>query len=131
MKLFLAILFLSIATVQSQTLTYAQVAKQLRTLIREQQTELEGVQQNLKDSRETADTLLTELKSAKLQIQQVEKEKQGWKDYAGEQHDLWMNAEKRVAEKESAILRRDIIIGLMASAIGAYLFLKFYWHLPI
>jgi len=42
-----------------------------------------------------------------------------------------LDAEKSVAEKNAAILRRDILIAGLGLAIGAYLFLKFYLHLPI
>lgn len=42
-----------------------------------------------------------------------------------------VDAEKSVAEKNAALLRRDIIIAGLGLAIGVYLFLKFYLHLPI
>jgi len=42
-----------------------------------------------------------------------------------------INAEKTVAEKNAALLRRDGIIAALGIAIAGYLFCKFYLHLPI
>ena len=42
-----------------------------------------------------------------------------------------LRLEKKVAEKTSAILRRNIVIGLAMLIISAYLFAKFYLRLPI
>lgn len=86
--------------------------------------------QELADVKEKLDWTWTELTKAEDQIKAVAMERDGWRAYGTDQHDKWMNAEKRLAADKAALLRRDIIIGLLTLAIGVWAFLKFYLHIP-
>lgn len=75
----------------------------------------------LNDQKAKVVWLDKELKDLQPKIDQIGKERDGWQAYGNDQHDKWMNAEKRVADKEAAILRRDIVIGIMGFLMLGYI----------
>lgn len=130
MKLLLFIL-LAIAPISANALTNKELAAQISAKAKQQQEILDQTLKQLSDSRETVNTLWTELSTAQTQIAKVDKERQGWHDYADDQHDRWINAEKRVSDEKVKVLRRNILIIGMTLLIAGYAVAKFYLHLPI
>lgn len=111
------------------TAPYVQ-ARTLKEIVADLKVANDRQNQELSDVRSKLDWTWSELGRAQEQINQVALERDGWRAYGVDQHDKWMNAEKRIAEGKAGILRRDIIIGIMSLAIAAFLFLKFYLHVP-
>lgn len=103
-KLFLILLLIA-TPVFAQKVDQAKLRKELQDLIKEQGVVLQQVEKDLKLSRETGNTLFAELKNAKLQIEQVGKERDDWKAYGDDRNEKWLNAEKRVAEQKVAKLK--------------------------
>lgn len=130
MKLLVAILAFALSTSalgQSQ----AKLKEQIAALKATQKQEYDTVLKDLKGSRDYAAGLWTDLEKAQAQVNEVGKERDGWRDYGNDQHDKLMNAELRVAKKQATILKLGITISLMSLAIGGYLIAKFYFRLPI
>lgn len=109
----------------------AQTLNQLKGLIKLQGDEIDRVEKDLKGSKEYAATLWTDLEKAQAQVNQVGKERNDWRDYGNDQHEKFINAEKRVAEKQATILKLFMALAGLGLLIGAYLFAKFYLRLPI
>lgn len=86
--------------------------------------------QELNDTRTKLDLALKTIADAQNQINAVAKERDQWQAYGNDQHDRFVAADKKLIATKAAILRRDIIIGIMTLAIGVFLFLKFYLHIP-
>lgn len=123
MRTLLAVAFLA-ATSQVHARTLEEIVSDLKVANERQEAELENAKSRIAWTWD-------ELGKAQTQIDQVGKERDGWRSYGESEHDKWMNAEKRVAGQKAAILRRDIAVGLLTLAIGAWAFLKFYLHIPI
>lgn len=87
--------------------------------------------QELNDTKGKLDLALKTIQDAQNQINAVAKERDQWQAYGNDQHDRFVAADKKLIATKAAILRRDIIIGIMALAIGVFLFLKFYLHVPL
>jgi hypothetical protein len=115
---------------QPNPYTRNELLDQIQELRKQQDEALAASEAKLVTANSNVDRLQTELNAAKTQVTKVATERDGWKDYGTDQHDKWMNAEKRVAEKESAILRRNIVIGVMGLLIAAYLALKLFIKPP-
>lgn len=125
------LIFCSAFAAPAQKPDRARTLDQLKGLIKLQGEEITRVEKDLKGSKEYAANLWTDLEKAQTQINEVGKERDGWRAYGEDQHEKFINAEKRVAEKQATVLKLGIIIGLMSLAIGAYLVAKFYFRWPI
>lgn len=127
------IVFISVCVLSTSSFgqSQAELKRQIAALKVQQLADYNAVLKDLKGSREYAAGLWTDLETAKVQVGKVGEERDGWKAYGEDQHEKFINAEKRVAEKQATVLKLGIVIGLMSLAIGAYLFLKFYMRLPI
>lgn len=117
----IAMAFLSVSYAEARTLE--EIVADLRVANDRQSTELSDVKTKLNWTWD-------ELNKAESEVKQVALERDGWRDYGGQEHDKWMNAEKRVAEGKAGLLRRDLFIGILMVMIGVYAVLKFYFHVP-
>lgn len=106
--------------------TRAELIAQIRARVAEQDKELEFAQRKAGEAISNSDRTHEELGRAQEQANQVGKERDGWHQYGDDQHDKWMNAEVRVAKEQAAVLRRNIIIGILGMLILAYVGLKLY-----
>lgn len=79
----------------------------------------------LADTKNKLDLALQTIQQAQTQINAVAKERDQWQAYGNDQHDRFMAADKKLAATKAAILRRDILIALLAIAIGVFLVIKF------
>lgn len=113
--------FLSVSYAEARTLE--EIVADLKVANERQMTELADVKTKLNWTWD-------ELNKAESEVKAVALERDGWRAYGGQEHDKWMNAEKRVAEGKAGLLRRDLIIGAMTLLIGAYAVAKFYFHVP-
>lgn len=109
----------------------AKTLDQLRGLIKLQGDEITRVEKDLKESKSYSATLWTDLETAQSQVDKVGTERDGWKDYGEDQHEKFINAEKRVAEKSATILKLVMALSGLGVIIGLYLVAKFYFRLPI
>jgi septal ring factor EnvC (AmiA/AmiB activator) len=125
-----ALLILALAVSSAKALTKEELINQIQEKVAQQAKELEFAQQKAKDAIANSDRTHEELGRAQGQIDQVAKERDGWQAYGNDQHDKWMNAETRVAKEQAAVLRRNIVIGLMALAMIGYAAAKFYFRVP-
>lgn len=123
-------LTLLIGLVNSQGATKDEIIQGIEERLDQQEKELDGVNKQLGDSIADVQRLSGALESAQGQLDAVGKERDGWRDYGSDQHDKWMNAEKRVAEGTAGLLRRNIIIGCLTLLITVYAFAKFYLRVP-
>ncbi len=122
---FLSLLLLSWnCNVAIATPTREQIIQQIRTRLDEQQVQLDDALAHLKDSRESADTLLGELTSAQTQMNKVGQERDEWKAAYEKQAIALANARKHVSYLITTLT-------LITVAIGGYAVAKFYFHLPI
>ncbi len=131
MRLLVALLFFVCLTAQAQRPTNAQLVEQIRERARQQQAIIDEMQGKLALSSGTVASLQNELTTAQTQIDQVAKERESWMLYGQDQHDRWMNAEKRVSDMKVKALRLWIALSLLVTINLAYAFLKFYVRLPI
>jgi hypothetical protein len=109
-----------ISRVDTSTISEADIQKTIahRNALQEQlQSGLTNQAGSLSSASANAKTADTELKKFQAKVDALAVT-------AAKDHDA-------VLAQKAAILRRDIIIGVMALAIGAYAFAKFYLHLPI
>ncbi len=81
--------------------------------------------QELSDTKGRLDLALQTIQQAQTQITAVAKERDQWQAYGIDQHERFMAADKKLAASKAAILRRDIIIAVLALAIGVFLVIKF------
>lgn len=124
----IAILFILglVCLSQGQTPNRAKTLDQLKGLIKLQGDEITRVEKDLKGSKDYAATLWTDLEKAQSQVNQVGTERDGWRDYGNDQHDKFINAEKRVAEERAAKLKWIMYFSGLAIAVALYFGLKFF-----
>lgn len=120
-----ALVFLS-STAFGQLPDRAKTLSQLRGLIKEQGDEILRVENDLKASKEYAATLWTDLEKAQSQLNEVGKERDGWRSYGEDQHEKFINAEKRVAEEKVKKQRWFMLFSGLAVLVIAYFGLKFF-----
>ncbi len=121
--LLVLLLVLPLAVADASTATTRARIKHIRELVARQK-------QELNDTKTKLDLALKTIQDAQNQINAVAKERDQWQAYGNDQHDRFVAADKKLIATKAAILRRDIIIGLLVIAIGVFLFLKFYLHIP-
>lgn len=132
MKIVLILAFVLFSgTAVAQKPDRARTLDQLKGLIKLQGDEIDRVEKDLKGSKEYAATLWTDLAKAQADVDKVGTERDGWKAYGEDQHEKFINAEKRVAEKQTTILKLYGTLAGLGLLIGLYLFAKFYLRLPI
>lgn len=66
-----------------------------------------------------------ELDDIQPKIDQVARERDGFKDYGDSQHEQLVNAQKVLAEEKSSKLKWQVAFGGFALLVGAYFGLKF------
>jgi septal ring factor EnvC (AmiA/AmiB activator) len=111
------IIFLLAAPAASAT-TQERVTK-IRGLVARQKGELD-------DTKNRLGWTWDQLQSAETQIAQVAKERDGWKSYGDDQHDRFMNAEKRVVTEKLSKLRWQVAFGGLLTLVLAFVGLKFF-----
>lgn len=118
MKNFLTILLVLSFLGPALALTPAEraIVQHVQQLNARQKTELN-------DTNAKLTWVFKELSEKEPQIQQLGKERDQWKGLYDSDHE-------KLLKSESAILRRNILIGGLFLAIGAWAFLKFYLHVP-
>ena len=121
-----ALFFLVLAVSSAKALTEAELIAQIQAKVEQQAKELEFAEQKAKEAIANSDKTHEELGRAQGQIDQVAKERDGWHAYGDDQHDKWMNAETRVAKEQAAVLRRNIIIGILSLLILAFVAAKIF-----
>lgn len=131
MKRLALILLLAFTCAVSAQTDQVKLREQIKSLKGQQRAAVDRIEKDLKGSKDYAATLWTDLEKAQTQVNQVGKERDGWRDYGNDQHDKFINAEKRVAEKQVTILKLYMALAGLGLVIGAYLFAKFYLRLPI
>lgn len=104
--------------------TNKELAGQMQEIVKLQQAELDDALSHLADSRQTAQALGNELALAQGQMNKVGQERDGWKKSAQE-----LAIKLAVAQKHVAYL--IVALTALIVAIGVYLFLKLWLHLPI
>lgn len=114
----------------SKALTKDELINQIREKVAEQSKELEFAEKKAQEAVANSDRTHEELGKAQVTMNQVGKERDDWHAYGDDQHNKWMNAEVRVAKETAAVLRRNIIIGIMTSIMIVYAVAKFYFHVP-
>lgn len=117
-----------------QALSRAQVIailKQVQALAKELQADLDAANADKAVLETQLVTVQQELTGAKDETARLQTDITKLRDWGVSQQERADKAELDAAKKQAAILRRDILIGLMTLAIGAYLFLRFYLRLPI
>lgn len=107
-------------------LTRDELIDQIQAKVQEQSKELEFAERKAGEARDNSDRTHEKLGQAQEQAIQVGKERDHWHQYGDDQHDKWMNAEVRVAKEQAAVLRRNIVIGIMGLLIAVYVGLKLY-----
>lgn len=113
------------ATADGQTIfTNKELATQMQEIVKLQQVELDSALSHLADSRQTATALGNELALAQGQMNKVGQERDGWKASYEKEAIAHAKSQKHVAYLITALT-------LLLVAIGLYLVLKFYAHLPI
>jgi septal ring factor EnvC (AmiA/AmiB activator) len=100
----------------------------IRAKVHQLQIELDNTKASLQTAGRTIGEQQASLSDAQEQITQVGKERDGWHAYGDDQHDKWMNAERRVSDEKVNALRLGIALGLLSLAVGAYGFLHFGYH---
>lgn len=106
-------------------LTQKELIAQIREKVAEQDKELEFAQRKANDAVANSDRTHQELGRAQEQANQLGKERDHWQAYGLDQHDKWMNAEKRVAEEKASKLKWILAFSGLAVLVAAYFGLKF------
>jgi hypothetical protein len=96
-----------------ESITPIQLIESIRLDVAHQKSKLNNAYSILEVSQGEVDHLNAALNEADNQIQQVAKEREGWKDYGTQQHDLWMQDEIELAK-----YRKHGIFGTIASVAG-------------
>lgn len=125
MKLLIAVSILVLSTStfgQSQ----AKLKEQITALKAEQRADYKAVLKDLAESRNTATGLHDNLVTAQTQINKVGTERDGWRDWGNAQHELWLNAEVRVAKESKAKQKwMGLFFGLFTLILGWFAFKLF------
>jgi hypothetical protein len=130
MKIFLTIIFICCNVETSFALTNRELAAQIAAKARQQQILLDQTLASLDDSRNTATALAEQLTTAQSQINQVGTERDQWHTYGDAEHEKVMKSAVTIQKQTAAILRRNILIGVMLLCMAAYGVAKFYFHVP-
>lgn len=117
MRLALVLLFISV--VSASAITKDELIRQIRTLNKQQTEELD----RLRVSHKTA---IEDVDKAKKQVLEVAVERDGWRDYGNDQHEKFINAEKRVAEETVKKQRWVMMFSGLAVVVALYFGLKFF-----
>lgn len=104
----------------------ADLRRQITELKATQRAEYETVLKDLKGSRDYATSLYTDLEKAQTQLNAVGTERDGWRDYGNDQHEKFINAEKRVSDEKVKKQRWFMLFSGLAILVAAYFGLKFF-----
>lgn len=118
--------FYCLFCIPAQALTKDELIAQIRVKVAEQAKELEFAERKAKEARDNSDRTHEELGRVQEQANQVGKERDGWHAYGDDQHDKWMNAEKRVAEEKASKLKWILAFSGLSVLVIAYFGLKFF-----
>jgi hypothetical protein len=80
----------------------------------------------LKAANASSAEALKERDAAQQQVNEIGKQRDQWEAYGKAQDAARQKAQLQVASGKAAILRRDIIIGVLGLLIGAFVFLKLF-----
>lgn len=127
----LVLLILFVSCVSASALTKDELIRQIRGKVGQLEQELGRAQNAAASADGNVERLQGELDTAQTQVNTVGKERDDWKAYGDDRNEKWLNAEVRVAKKDTTILKLYGTIAAMTLAIGAYLVAKFYFRLPI
>lgn len=120
----IAVLFMWGLVYMSQGADQSQLREQIKTLKEQQRGEVDRIEKALRDSTEYAKTLWTDLDKAQTDLNKVGVERDGWRDYGNDQHEKFINAEKRVAELKHSTLKWKILFFGLIALIGAFIWFK-------
>lgn len=112
------------STTVTQKIDQAALIAKIKGLLAQQMTEL-------KTADAAAAEALKEKADAQNQVNEIGKQRDQWEAYGKQQDALRQAAELKVAAQSAALLRRDILIGILGLAIAAYVGLRLFTHLPI
>lgn len=122
------IVFIAVCVLSTSAFGHSQaeLKRQIAALKVQQLADYNAVLKDLKGSREYAVGLWTDLETAKVQVGKIGEERDGWKAYGEDQHEKFINAEKRVSEEKVKKQRWFMLFSGLAIVVGLYFGLKFF-----
>lgn len=131
MKRLALILFLASACAISAQTDQVKLREQIKSLKQQQREAVDRAENDAKKAKEHAVTLSENLEKAQAQVDKIGEERDGWRDYGNDQHEKWINAEKRVAEEKTSTAKQanaklkwmGAFFGLVV-LIGAFVWFK-------
>lgn len=123
-RLILLILFAS--CVSASALTKDELIRQIRQKVGLLEQELGRAQNAAASADGNVERLQGELDTAQTQVNTVGTERDGWRDYGNDQHEKFINAEKRVAEEKVKKQRWVMMFSGLALVVAVYFGLKFF-----
>lgn len=122
----LILLGLFASCVSASALTKDELIRQIRGKVGQLEQELGRAQNAAASADNNVERLNGELEKAQNQVNTVGTERDGWKAYGEDQHDKFINAEKRVAEEKVKKQRWVMLFSGLALVVAAYFGLKFF-----
>jgi hypothetical protein len=106
-------------TTTVQKVDQAALIAKIKGLLQQQMVELQAANASSTEALKQRD-------AAQKQVNEIGKQRDQWEAYGKAQDAARQKAQLQVASGKAAILRRDIIIGVLSLLIGAFLFLKLF-----
>jgi exonuclease VII small subunit len=128
---FRTLIFLVVAVVSCNvaTVNASPEGDTIRAKVHQLQADLDNTIVQLAKAQGTVNEQKESLQTAQQQIGKVVEERDGWHSYGDDQHDKWMNAEKRVSDQKVRVLKLGIALGILSLLCIGYGIGHFGYHI--